>query len=104
MDTRVTVTEDNVGKISKDVSKNKSDIKQVKGDVSKQGKKLDDLKTVVDETVEKVEVIDHKVSLFIILIISRSRYLISKYTLMLDTFAIKNESSLASSSYRPYQD
>ncbi|XP_071964883.1 uncharacterized protein [Antedon mediterranea] len=60
LDTRVTATESNVAEVTENVEEQGMDITAVKTDVAEQGKALEELEDVVDETVVKVDEIDHK--------------------------------------------
>ncbi|XP_071965603.1 uncharacterized protein [Antedon mediterranea] len=60
LDTRVTNTENNVAEVTEKVEEQGREITAVKTDVAEQGQKLEELEEVVDETVLKVDDIDHK--------------------------------------------
>ncbi|ELU16910.1 hypothetical protein CAPTEDRAFT_195141 [Capitella teleta] len=60
LDDRLDDVEDGVGKLEQDVQENKEGIAGVKQEVRGQGERLDELEEVVDETVDKVEELDHK--------------------------------------------
>jgi chromosome segregation ATPase len=61
LDDRMDLVEDDVDRLDKDVKENRETISGVRTDVNQQGERLDDLEEVVDETVDKVEDLDHKV-------------------------------------------
>ncbi|XP_071965604.1 uncharacterized protein [Antedon mediterranea] len=60
LDTRVTNTENNVAEVTEKVEEQGREITAVKTDVAEQGQRLEELEEVVDETVVKVDEIDHK--------------------------------------------
>ncbi|XP_033108907.1 uncharacterized protein LOC117110328 isoform X2 [Anneissia japonica] len=60
LDSRVTTTEKNVTEVTEKVDKQGEEITAVQNDVATQGQKLEELEEVVDETVVKVDEIDHK--------------------------------------------
>lgn len=72
------ITKDNVATLQNDVTGQKQEIEEIKENVTK----VDNLESIVQETVEKVEDIDHKVSctIFIQRIIKQNK-VISNYTI-----------------------
>ena len=76
LDARVTSAENDVTILGQDVGKTMTAVHEIKGSVDQQETRLNELEDVVEETVEKVDEIDKKVSFYGLC----NSYGIKKYT------------------------